>query len=237
MPAKKTAKIIVITGVSQGLGRAMTEEFVRRGHTVLGCARSEKTIEELRQAFGAPHDFYAVDVSSDEAVKSWASICLRTHGAPDLVLNNAGIINKNAPLWEVPVRDFSEVVDVNLKGSANVIRHFAPAMVKRRAGVIVNFSSGWGRSTDAEVAPYCATKWAIEGLTQALAQELPSGMAAVALNPGIIDTGMLRSCFGRSAGSYPAPEEWAKIAVPYLLSLGPEENGKPLTVPIRGAND
>lgn len=237
MPAKKTAMIVVITGVSHGLGRAMTGEFIRRGHTILGCARSEKTIEELRKVFGAPHDFYAVDVSSDEAVKSWASICLRTHGPPDLVLNNAGIINKNAPLWDVPARDFSEVVDVNLKGSANVIRHFAPAMVKRRAGVIVNFSSGWGRSTDAEVAPYCATKWAIEGLTQALAQELPTGMAAVALNPGIIDTEMLRSCFGSSAGTYPAPEEWAKTAVPFLLGLGPQENGKPLTVPIGGAND
>jgi len=62
-----------------------------------------------------------------------------------------------------------------------------PAMVRRGQGVIVNFSSGWGRSTDAGVAPYCATKWAIEGLTQALAQELPPGMAAVPLNPGIIN--------------------------------------------------
>lgn len=237
MPAKKTAKIVVITGVSQGLGRAMTTEFIQRGHTVLGCARSEKVIEELRSTLGAPHDFYAVDVSSDEAVKSWASICLRTHGPPDIVVNNAGIINKNAPLWDVPAREFGEVVDVNLKGTANVIRHFAPGMVRQRAGVIVNFSSGWGRSTDAEVAPYCATKWAIEGLTQALAQELPSGMASVALNPGIIDTAMLRSCFGGSASSYPAPEEWAKAAVPYILSFGPDENGKQLTVPIRGAND
>ena len=75
--------------------------------------------------------------------------------------------------------------------------------------MIVNFSSGWGRSTSAEVAPYCATKWAIEGLSQALAQELPKGMACVALNPGIIDTEMLRSCFGESAASYPDAAEWA----------------------------
>jgi len=66
-----------------------------------------------------------------------------------------------------------------VKGTANVIRYFVPDMVRRKSGVIVNFSSGWGRSTDAEVAPYCASKWAIEGLTQALSQELPSGMAAV----------------------------------------------------------
>ena len=110
-------------------------------------------------------------------------------------------------------------------------------MVKRKSGVIVNFSSGWGRSTDAEVAPYCATKWAIEGLTQALAQELPPGMATVPLNPGIINTDMLQSCFGGSASGYPTAEEWAKIAVPFLLKLGASDNGRPLTVPVRGAND
>jgi len=63
----------------------------------------------------------------------------------------------------------------------------------------------------------CATKWAIEGLTQALAQELPPGMAAVPLNPGIVNTDMLRSCFGGSTSSYPTPREWAGIAVPFLF--------------------
>ncbi len=90
----------------------------------------------------------------------------------------------------------------------------------------MNFSSGWGRSTSAEVAPYCATKWAIEGLTQALAQELPAGMAAVPLNPGIINTEMLHSCFGRSAGSYWSPADWVKEAVPFLLKLSAADNGK-----------
>ena len=234
MPGRK---IIVITGVSYGLGRAMVEEFVRLGHTVLGCGRSQKRIDELKEKFGQPHDFYSVDVSSDDAVKSWASICLATHAAPDLLINNAGIINKNARLWEVGAKEFSEVIDVNVKGPANVIRHFAPAMVKRKIGVIVNLSSGWGRSTDAEVAPYCASKWAIEGLTQSLAQELPSGMAAIPLNPGIINTEMLQSAFGGGANQYPTAEEWAKIAVPFLLKLGPENNGEQMTVPIRGAND
>ena len=230
-------KIILITGVTYGLGRAMAEEFISRGHTVLGCGRSQKQIDALKEKSGKPHDFYAVDVSSDEAVKSWASVCLTTHGPPDLLLNNAGVINRNQRLWEVSAREFSEVIDINVKGPANVIRHFAPGMVKRKTGVIVNFSSGWGRSTDAEVAPYCASKWAIEGLTQSFAQELPSGMAAVALNPGIINTEMLRSAFGGSASNYPSAEEWAKIAVPFLLKLGPADNGKPLTVPIRGAGD
>ena len=235
MPANQ--KTILITGVSRGIGRAMAEEFIRLGHTVLGCGRSEKEIRQLQKQSAAPHDFAVVDVSADEQVAAWAKRVLKSHGPPDLLLNNAGLINRNARLWEIGAREFSDVVDVNLKGTANVIRHFVPAMVKKQSGVIVNFSSGWGRSTAAEVAPYCATKWAIEGLTQALAQELPAGMAAVPLNPGIINTEMLRSCFGGSASGYPTPQEWAKVAVPFLLKLGPSDNGKPLTVPVRGAED
>jgi NADP-dependent 3-hydroxy acid dehydrogenase YdfG len=215
----------------------MLDGFAGRGHTVVGCGRSAKHIERLRSAFDKPHDFYPVDVSSDEEVKSWASVLLTSHDPPDLLINNAGLINANARLWEVGEREFSQVVDTNIKGVANIIRHFAPAMVKRKTGVIVNFSSGWGRSVDAEVAPYCATKWAIEGLTLALAEELPSGMAAVPVNPGIVDTDMLRSCFGTSASSYPSPAEWAKSAVPFLLQIGPSDNGKPLTVPARAGTD
>lgn len=224
-------KIIVLTGVTQGIGRAMAEEFVRLGHTVLGCGRSSREIDLLQHASPAPHEFYVVDVASDEEVKSWASLLLARHGPPDLLLNNAGVINKNARLWELSAREFGEVIDVNLKGPANVIRHFVPAMVKRKRGVVVNFSSGWGRSADAEVAPYCASKWGIEGLTQAFAQELPSGMAAVALNPGVIHTQMLQSCFGGSAAGYPSPAHWAKTAVPFLLKLGPADNGKALDAP------
>lgn len=225
-----SVKTVLITGVSRGLGRAMAEEFIRGGHTVLGCGRSARAIDELRKIFGKRHGFEVVDVASDEQVRAWAARLLKSHDPPDLLLNNAAIINKNAPLWKVPVDEFDRVIGVNIKGVANAIRHFVPAMIEKGRGVIVNFSSGWGRSTDAEVAPYCATKWAIEGLTQALAQELPAGMAAIPLNPGIINTDMLQSCFGGSASSYPTADQWAKRAVPFLLGLGPKHNGKSLTI-------
>jgi len=224
-------QFILITGVTHGIGRAMAREFARLGHHVAGCGRSQKEIKTLQSELGDAHDFDAVDVSSDPETKAWAGRLLASLGPPDLLLNNAGIINKNARLWEISAQEFSLVIDVNLKGVANVIRHFVPAMIQRRKGVIVNFSSGWGRSTDAEVAPYCATKWGIEGLTQAFAQELPEGMAAVALNPGIINTRMLQSCFGASASHYVEPEQWARSAVPFLLDLGPADNGQALTAP------
>jgi NAD(P)-dependent dehydrogenase (short-subunit alcohol dehydrogenase family) len=224
-------KTILITGVSRGCGRALTEEFIRLGHVVIGCGRSEKDIATLQKLFPVPHDFSTVDVADDSQVAAWSKKVLAAHAAPDLLLNNAALINRNAPLWKVPAAEFSAVVDVNLKGTANVIRHFVPAMIQQGRGVIVNFSSGWGRSTDAEVAPYCATKWAIEGLTQSLAQELPPGLAAVPLNPGIINTDMLRLCFAAGVTKYPSATEWAKIAAPFLLKLTPANNGEQLTMP------
>jgi NAD(P)-dependent dehydrogenase (short-subunit alcohol dehydrogenase family) len=222
---------ILITGVGRGLGLAMTEKFIELGHTLVGCSRQKAHVEQLAKRFGSPHDFAAVDVADDKAVGQWAKRVLAEGGPPDLVLNNAASINESAPLWKVQPQDFSRVIDVNIKGVYHVVRHFLLAMIERGSGVIVNFSSGWGRSTSPEVAPYCATKYAVEGLTLALAQELPAGMCAVPLNPGIINTDMLQSCFGENADTYPTPEQWAKKAVPFLLKIGPRDNGKQLTVP------
>jgi NAD(P)-dependent dehydrogenase (short-subunit alcohol dehydrogenase family) len=224
-------KRIVLTGVSRGLGRALVEGFIAQGCLVGGCARSAEEITALQTRFGPPHFFSALDVRRDSAVQSWAQELRQRLGPPDLLINNAAIIHRNLCLWEFSEEEFSNVIDVNIKGVANVIRHFVPAMVARQRGIIVNFSSYWGRSAAAQEAPYCASKFAIEGLTAALAQEIPSGMAAVPLNPGIIDTEMLRQCFGQEARVYPTAAVWAQKAVPFLLSLGPQHNGHPLTVP------
>jgi len=228
--ATTSLRRIVLTGVTRGLGRALAESFIALGHTVLGCGRSASELEHLRRRFGPPHDFAAVDVARRDQVQAWAQRLLSQYGAPDLLLNNAAIINANAPLWQVPADEFDLLIDINIKGVANVLRSFVPAMIAQGRGVIVNVSSGWGRSTSPEVAPYCASKYAIEGLTLALAQELPKGMAAIPLNPGIIDTDMLRSCFGEESEHYPSPAEWAKRAAPFILNLGPSDNGKSLSV-------
>jgi NAD(P)-dependent dehydrogenase (short-subunit alcohol dehydrogenase family) len=221
---------IVITGVTRGLGRALAGEFMRGGHTVLGCGRGGEGIFELRMAHGAPHDFSVVDVALDSKVALWAAKVLETGSPPDLLINNAALMNRLSPLWEQDDREFTKMVDVNLRGVVNVIRHFVPAMVAAKKGVIVNLSSGWGRSVSPEVAPYCATKFAIEGLTKALAAELPAGMAAVPLNPGVIDTDMLRACWAAGASAYPKAEAWAKTAAPFILGLGPQHNGQSLSV-------
>src|SRR4051812_34792720 len=125
MPA---ARFVLITGVTRGLGRAMVEEFIRLGHTIAGCGRSKSAIAELSRKFPAPHAFTALDVASDAEVRAWAKAVFKDLGVPDLLLNNATVINQNARLWQVGAQEFDQLIDVNIKGVANVIRHFVPAM-------------------------------------------------------------------------------------------------------------
>lgn len=224
------SKLIVLTGATRGLGRALVPPFVASGYTVVGCGRSQKQVDELAKLFPAPHAFAAIDVTDAAAVSAWAAGVLKSHGPPDLLVNNAAVMNTPAVLWEVPAEEFDRLIDVNVKGIANVIRAFVPAMVARASGVIVNLSSGWGRGTSPQVAPYCASKYAVEGLTKSLAQELPRGMAAVPLNPGVIDTDMLRQAWSDGAAAYPKADAWATRAAPFLLNLSAADNGKSLSV-------
>ncbi|MGE9267726.1 MAG: SDR family oxidoreductase, partial [Verrucomicrobiales bacterium] len=195
------------------------------------CARREDKLAELRAELPGEPFLQALDVSDDKAVAEFCEAAFARTGAPDLLINNASIINPPAPLWEISAADFDRLTAINLSGTANFIRHSVPHMMAAGRGVIVNLSSGWGRSTSPEVAPYCASKWAIEGLSSALAQELPRGLAVVALNPGIINTDMLQTAFGDEASHYRSPAEWAATAAPFLLKLDERYNGQALTAP------
>jgi NAD(P)-dependent dehydrogenase (short-subunit alcohol dehydrogenase family) len=221
---------IWLTGCTSGLGRALVPEFLKAGHILVGCGRNEIALEHLKKEFPKGH-FLAADVANDLSVADFCSEALTLAGPPDLVINNAAVINPPAPLWEIEAEEFDHLTAVNINGVANIIRHAMPSMLVEESGMIVNLSSGWGRSTSPEVAPYCASKWAIEGLTKSLAEELPKGMGAVALNPGIIATDMLRRCMGKDAESFPSPESWATSAAPFLLGLTPADNGESLTAP------
>ena len=227
----KTIYTIVITGVTKGLGRALVEQYIKLGHLVIGCGRNVNSIESLSNSYPENTDFQVVDVSDQKQVCFWAKDVLNKFGAPDFLLYNAGIINKNAALWDVPEQEFSDVININVKGVYNTIKEFVPNMIRIGKGTVVNFSSGWGRSTSPEVAPYCTSKWAIEGLSKSLAQDFPEGMVSVALNPGVIDTNMLRSCWDENAAIYEKPESWAKRVAPFILNINSKDNGASLTAP------
>jgi len=221
---------ILITGVSRGIGKALCQEFAQQGHQVAGCARDKKAIAQLSEQLGDLHPIANVDLASDADVHAWITSLVSDWAVPDLVINNAAVINENAPLWEVPYKEFEQLVAINITAVFSVTRHVLPPMIERGSGVIANISSGWGRSASADVASYCTSKFAIEGMTQALALDLPKGLAAVPVNPGIINTDLLQSCFGSSANDAPSPEQWVKRAAPFFLKLGPKDNGKSLSV-------
>ena len=219
-------KLICISGCSRGLGRALAIEFSTRGWRVAGGARNDGSLDQLRQTLSTDNHLQSLDVTIPEQVDSFSEQVVGKLGCPDLLVNNAGVINSNAKLKNVTPDEFAQVLSTNLGGTHNMIRAFLPFMEKEGKGIIVNFSSYWGKSAAPEVGPYCASKWGVEGLTRSLAQELPSGLSAVALNPGIIDTDMLRSCFGEQAAAYEAPAVWAKKAADCLIGLGPSDNGE-----------
>ncbi len=149
---------IVITGATKGLGRALAEQYIQLGHMVIGCGRSVNFIESMSNSYPENADFQVVDISDYKRVHSWAEDILKKFGSPDILLNNAGVINKNAALWQVSEQEFSDVLDINIKGVHNTVSAFLPEMIKTGKGIVVNFSSGWGRSTSPEVAPYCSSK-------------------------------------------------------------------------------
>ncbi|KAI9176431.1 hypothetical protein LWI28_002781 [Acer negundo] len=232
MMTKGGSRTVLITGVSKGLGRALAVELAKKGHTVIGCARTQEKLLSLQSELpnSDNHLFLNVDVKSNSSVEELARVVVEKKGVPDIIVNNAGTINKNNKIWEVPPEEFENVIDTNVKGVTNMLRHFIPLMIPSKQGIIVNMSSGWGRSGAALVAPYCASKWAVEGLSRSVAKELPDGMAIVALNPGVINTEMLASCFGSSASLYQAPDTWALKAATMILNLTGADNGASLTV-------
>jgi NAD(P)-dependent dehydrogenase (short-subunit alcohol dehydrogenase family) len=204
----------------------MAIEFSSRGWTVAGGARNIDALEGLSKQIDTNCLFLPMDVSDPESVESFARNIKENLGVPDLLVNNAGLINKNAHLVDVSPEEFSAVMAVNLGGIHNMIRSFVPMMKDAGRGIIANFSSYWGQSTAPEVGPYCATKWGVEGLTRSLAQEVPDGLGAVAFNPGVIHTDMLRSTFGEQAQDYESPQIWAVHAVDKLEGLTVADNGK-----------
>ncbi len=225
---------IVITGITRGLGRALTEKLVGMGHTVIGCGRRFEAVEAVRRALDPEPYFSVADVSDATAVQEWALDVLDRFGAPDLVINNAGVGHASLPFWEVPMEEFDAVIDTNIKGVAHVMRAFLPAMIERGSGIIVNMSSGVGQRAVENFSGYVASKHAIEGLSKAVAKDLPPGLACIPLAPGAIDTELLQRHWGEERSSqHDDPQTWASYAADYILGLTVEQSGQSLRIQTR----
>ena len=226
-----SGKIIAITGVTSGLGAAMTQFFIKSSHLVLGCGRTRSKVDELNLEYSIGHDqFHVVDISKHNEVKDWTEQIIEDFGVPDILINNASIANKSEKFWKLPMDDFDNALDINIKGASNTMRCFLPYMIKAKKGIIVNISAAWGKSVSPRVSAYCTSKFAIEGLSKSVASELPEPLACVPLDPGVINTPMLQKIFGNAAAKQQTPNDWVEKAGPVILDISRTNNGKSMKV-------
>ncbi len=207
-------KVAVVTGAGRGIGRAIAVSFARSGADLALVSRTPKELAETaelvraegRRALAAPGD-----VSREASVGRVARRVLKAFGRVDVLVNNAGVFVYK-PFLELSVADWDRTLAVNLKGVFLCCRAFAPSMVARRSGRILNISSIHGRIGDANVTAQCASKFGVIGLTESLARELRRHNVGVnAICPGSVDA--------KADPSRPplerklAPEDVAKLAV------------------------
>jgi NAD(P)-dependent dehydrogenase (short-subunit alcohol dehydrogenase family) len=181
--------ISVVTGANSGIGRATAIHLAAQGHTVYGTVRSVSKASKLlamADDAGVSIELVELDVADDQSVADgFAHILAATGGVVDVLVNNAGV-GGNAVAEECPTSLYLEVMNVNLCGAVRCLQQVLPGMRERRRGAIVNISSIAGRMAAIAQSPYVASKWAFEGLSEGLAQELaPFGIRVVIVEPGV----------------------------------------------------
>jgi NAD(P)-dependent dehydrogenase (short-subunit alcohol dehydrogenase family) len=181
----------LVTGTSSGIGLATAVALARAGHVVAATMRNLDRAGDLRQIAAKEQlaiDIEALDVDDDASVRSgFAAIAVR-HGPIDILVNNAGIPGGGA-IEETPIDVFRHVMETNYFGALRCIKEVLTGMRERRRGVIVNVTSVAGRTATAPMASYAASKWALEALSECLAQEMRAFNVRVAIvEPGVIAT-------------------------------------------------
>ena len=181
--------ISVVTGANSGIGRATAIYLAQQGHAVYGTVRSvDKAAKLLAMAAdrGVEINLVELDVADDDSVRAgFARILDETNGRLDVLVNNAGV-GRNGVAEECAPSAYLEVVNVNLCGAVRCLQQVLPGMRARRSGTIVNITSIAGRIALLAQSPYVASKWAFEGLSEGLAQELaPFGIRVVIIEPGV----------------------------------------------------
>ncbi len=181
--------ISVVTGANSGIGRATAIHLAAQGHTVFGTVRATSKATKLQaMAADAGVDVRLVelDIADDESVRiGFGRILDATGGVVDVLVNNAGV-GGNAVAEECPTSMYLDVMNVNLCGAVRCLQQVLPGMRARRSGTIVNITSITGRIAALAQSPYVASKWAFEGLSEGLAQELaPFGIRVAIIEPGV----------------------------------------------------
>ncbi len=180
--------LAVVTGAGSGIGRATAKAFAAEGATVLCVDLNEAAAKETASLLGPGHHAYAVDVSDRDAMVELAATIERDHGIPNIVVNNAGI-GMSGRFLDTSPADWDAILGVNLRGVINGCAAFAPAMVARGSGQVVNTSSGLGYIPAADTPAYCTTKAGVLHLSRCLrADWAAQGVGVSVICPGVINT-------------------------------------------------
>jgi len=206
---------VLITGTSKGIGLATALTLARAGHKVFATMRNPSRAPELGEIAAReklPITILAMDVDSDESVKTAIASIHKENGSLDVLVNNAGI-ERNGSIEETPIAEFRAVMETNYFGILRCVQAVAPEMRKRKSGCIINVTSVAGRIANAPMSPYVASKWAAEALSEILAQEMkPFNVRVAIVEPGIIETEMATEISKAVPPSaYPQPERFASL--------------------------
>lgn len=222
---------VLVTGASRGIGLATCVALARAGHRVFGAMRDPQRAPELRQVAAAedlPITVATMDVDADDSVRECVGAIIEEHGSLDALVNNAGI-ERRGMVEELDLDEFRAVMETNYFGALRCIKAVLPSMRERGSGCIVNLSSVSGRIASTPLGPYCASKFALEAISEALAQEVKAlGIRVAIIQPGIIDTDMAGGIAHEIAdSSYPHERRMAGLFRASLrAAAGPEIVGE-----------